>query len=191
MTPASRRNDTHLRVHDLIATRWSPRGLNPEHELTEDELEVLLDAARWAPSAMNLQPWRFLVARRGTPEFDAVAGTLTHFNAMWAPSASALMVAIAETKRDGRPIPNAAHDVGQAVAFLALQATAMGLVTHQMAGFEMDALREAGNIRAPFEPRVVIAVGEHDNRDSVLPEIRERDAAPRERLPIADIRWTA
>lgn len=186
---APRRNAVLPSVNSTIANRWSPRGFDARHELTDEMVDTLLDAARWAPSASNTQPWSFLVAHRGTPEHAQLVETLMSSNQTWAPDASALFVGIVEEEREGIPLPWAKHDLGQATAFLLLQATTMGLHTHQMGGFEADQLAEAFQIEAPFSPQVVIAVGRHDSSDAVPAEIRLKDQAPRERKSLADMHF--
>lgn len=186
---APRRNATLPSVAQAIANRWSPRGFDPRHELDDEAIDTLLDAARWAPSASNTQPWAFIVAKRGTPESERVIASLLGFNPVWTPRASALIVGIAEHERDGAPMPHARHDLGQACAFLALQAETMGLVAHQMGGLDRTALAESFGIMAPFEPQVVIAVGMHDASEDVPAEVRLRDQAPRERKPLAAMRF--
>jgi nitroreductase len=135
-------------LHPLLAERWSPRGLDPTHRLTEEQVTTLLEAARWAPSAGNSQPWRFAVALRDSPEFSAVLETLAVGNKIWAHAASALIVAVAGTADiDGNPRPWAVYDTGQAVAHLSVQAQHEGLVVHQLGGFDRRAL--AALLRLP------------------------------------------
>lgn len=184
---APRRNAVFPSVNSTIANRWSPRGFHPDYELDDEAVATLLDAARWAPSVLNTQPWRFLVAHRGSEEHARICATLSGFNQSWAPAASVLLVAIAELEREGAPLPWARHDLGQACAYLSLQATTMGLHTHQMAGFDAVQLAEAFEITAPFAPQVVLAVGRHDASEAVPAEVRLRDQAPRERKPLADM----
>lgn len=184
-----RRNATLPSVANAIANRWSPRGFDAAFELDESAIGTLLDAARWAPSASNTQPWSFIVAMRGTPEHERVAASLAGFNASWAPRASALLVGIVERERDGKPLRWADHDLGQACAFLVLQAETMGLDAHQKAGFDTEQIARGFGVEAPFAPVVAIAVGRHDASDEVPAEIRLRDQAPRERKPLAAMRF--
>lgn len=188
---APRRNQTLPSVSCVISNRWSPRGFDAGYELDEDAISTLLDAARWAPSASNTQPWSYVVAHRGTPEFDRIVGTLAGFPSAWAPSASALLVGVAETERDGKPLRWAEYDLGQATAYLVLQAAHMGIDAHQVGGFDPDALSSAFGIEAPFVPVVVFALGRHDATDAVPAEIRLRDQAPRERKPLEAMRFGA
>src|SRR5690242_9110249 len=114
---------TREALHPLLADRWSPRAYDQDHGLLDADVDALLEAARWAPSASNSQPWRFAVVHRGPPERAAVLDTLAPTNRGWASEASALVVIAAQTLgADGRPRPWAAYDTGQAVAHLTLQA---------------------------------------------------------------------
>ena len=109
---------TSAAIHPLLASRWSPRSFDVDHQLSDDNLVGLLEAARWAPSAANWQPARFLVGRRGDETFAAIASTLAGNNAAWAPDASALIVAVAATVNPaGETNAFASYDVGQAVAY--------------------------------------------------------------------------
>src|SRR5580698_10533406 len=133
---------TTVPVHPLLAERWSPRGFDRAHELGEDSLTALLEAARWAPSAQNSQPWRFLVARRGDEAHEQLFAALAPGNQAWAGAASALVLVAARTAGDdGRPQPWALYDTGQAVAAIVTQAQADGLAIHQMGGFDSAAVR--------------------------------------------------
>lgn len=178
--------ETTAPLHPLLAQRWSPRAFDPAHELDDVELTSLLEAARWAPSANNSQPWRFLVARRGDVDFVRVSDLLSAGNQLWAPRASALVVAVAQVVDEtGRPRPWALYDTGQAVAALSLQAEAMGLAVHQMGGFDADGVRHELGLDDTLAPVVVLAVGRHDP-DVELPEpLAARERAPRAREPLA------
>ncbi|MDQ3611496.1 MAG: nitroreductase family protein, partial [Actinomycetota bacterium] len=103
--------ETAVPVHPLLAERWSPRGFSASHELADTDVTALLEAARWAPSSNNTQPWRFLVARRGEQDFEALAGLLSAGNRGWAPQASALVLVAAQTADEtGRRRPWALYD---------------------------------------------------------------------------------
>src|SRR3954465_7546319 len=133
---------TSVPVHPLLAQRWSPRGLDADHELDQRSVLALLEAARWAPSANNSQPWRFLVVHRAEEAFTRLLGILAPGNCRWAHAASALVLVAAQTVDDtGRSRPWALFDTGQAVAALSVQAGADGLSVHQLGGFDADAAR--------------------------------------------------
>ena len=180
--------DTTADLHPLLAERWSPRGFDAAHHLDDETLTALLEAARWAPSANNSQPWRFLVGRRGDETFTQVLDLLAPFNQTWARSASALVVAVAQsTDETGRPRPWALYDTGQAVAALTTQAQADGLSVHQMGGFDADGVRHGFGLDDDLTPVVVVAVGRHDP-DAELPEaLAARERAPRTRHPLGSL----
>lgn len=175
-------------LHPLLAERWSPRALDPQHRLSETQVTALLEAARWSPSASNTQPWRFLVTHRGSPEHAAVLDTLAPGNRVWADAASALVVVAAETVAiDGSPLAWAVYDTGQAVAHLSVQAQHEGLAVHQLGGF--DAGRVSVLLEAPtsVRPLVVLAVGRRDPSVRLAEPFAGRETATRSRLPLADL----
>jgi nitroreductase len=172
-------------LHPLLAARWSPRGLDAEHRVPREQLVALLEAARWAPSASNTQPWRFAVAERGTSAFDAVFATLAAGNQAWAHAASALVAVVAETTApDGSPRRYAAYDTGQAVAHLSVQAEHEGLAVHQLGGFDADRLGEVLELSDSLTPLVVLTVGRRDDDAQLAEPFASRETAVRERLPL-------
>jgi nitroreductase len=177
--------ETSVPVHPLLAQRWSPRGLDASHELDQRAMGALLEAARWAPSANNSQPWRFLVTHRGEQSFARLLDILAPGNRSWAQAASALVLVAAQTVDDtGRPRPWALFDTGQAVATLSVQAEAEELSVHQMGGFDVDAAHREFDLEATLSPLVVLAVGRRDP-DAELPEpLAARERAPRSREPL-------
>jgi nitroreductase len=179
---------TTVPVHPLLAERWSPRGFDRAHEIGDDALAALLEAARWAPSAGNSQPWRFLVTRRGEPAHDRLFAALTPGNRAWAGSASALVLAAASTVGDdGRPRPWALYDTGQAVAALVTQAQADGLSVHQMGGFDAGAVRAEFGLADSLTPVVVLAIGRRHDAAGLPEHLAAREAAPRTRRPLDDL----
>ena len=152
--------------------------------LTAAQLLPLLEAARWAPSGGNGQPWRFAYALAGTPHFDRYLATLAPGNLEWCLRAGALVLLSAKVVRDdGKAAPSAPFDAGAAWMGLALQGTLSGLVVHAMGGFDKEAARAAAALPAGLEPQVMIAVG-HPGRVEELPEkLREREV-PSDRLPL-------
>lgn len=172
-------------MHPLLAHRWSPRGFDQTHALDDHVVTALLEAARWAPSANNSQPWRFLVARRSEDAFDRLAGILAPGNRSWAPAASALLLVAAQTTDDsGRPRPWALYDTGQAVAALTVQAEADGLSVHQLGGFEVDGARNNFNLDETLTPVVVVAIGRHDPHAQLPAPLVVRERARRTREPL-------
>ncbi len=178
-------------LHPLVAERTSPRSFSPSHRLDDATALALLEAARWAPSAMNHQPWRFALARRGTQLHARLLGALVEGNRRWACDASALVVALAERHRDGRPMGTADYDLGLSVAQLVLQTHAHGLAAHQMGGFDRAAVRELLDAPDGLEPVVVVAVGERAHPDRLPEDLRARETAVRQRRPLEQtvLRW--
>jgi nitroreductase len=189
----SRSAVTSTPVHPLLAERWSPRSFDPSHEVTAEQLTALLEAARWAASAFNGQPWRFIVGRRGDEAHKVLFDSLLGFNQRWAGTASVLVAAVAaEVKEDGSPHSTAAYETGLAVAQLTTQAHAEGLHAHQMSGFDGDRLRAAVGIPEGFRPIAVIAVGAPAAADLLADEkLRARESAPRERRALAETFFAA
>jgi len=175
-------------LHPLLAQRWSPRAFDRDHAVSPDALARLLEAARWAPSANNSQPWRFLVAERGTIAYDEIFAVLNPGNQQWAGAAGALILVVAETvDTEGGARPYALYDTGQAVAHLSAQATADGLVVHQMGGFDKAAAGQRFGLGAGLTPLVVVAVGRHDPDAPLAPVFAERERAPRVRRPVEEL----
>jgi nitroreductase len=184
-TDAGKTATTRVPVHPLIAGRWSPRGFDATHRLDDDALTALLEAARWAPSAGNSQPWRFLVGRRGDATFDGLTSVLKPGNSTWAPQASALVLVAARTTDDeGHPRPWASYDVGLAVGCLTLQAQHEGLAVHQMGGFDAEEARRRFGLADDLTPVVVLAVGRRDPGAELPETLARREGAPRTREPL-------
>jgi nitroreductase len=181
----SKHATTAAPLHPLLAQRWSPRAFDPRHDLTQQQVIPLLEAARWAPSASNTQPWRFAVTLRGTAEHAAVLDALAPGNRLWAHAASALFVAAAETRGpDGADRPWAAYDTGQAVAHLTVQAQCDGLAVHQLGGFDAARVAEVLDAGGSVVPLVVLAVDRHDGTVQLADHLAGRETAARERLPL-------
>lgn len=188
VTHTDRVATTSVPILDVLAERWSPRAFDPAADVTDDALDRALEAARWAPSANNSQPWRFVVARRGTRAFQRVHASLAGFNRDWADKAAVLVVSIAEVAdAEGRPRRWSHYDLGQSVAYLTAQVHHDGLHAHQMAGFDGPALREAFDLPARLEPVTVVAVGSLGDPDDLPVPLRERESAPRRRLGLDDL----
>ncbi len=184
----SKTADAAAPTHPLLADRWSPRAFDPTAELDDPTLTALLEAARWAPSAGNSQPWRFLVARRGTVAFDAIFATLMPGNQPWAGRASALLLVAAATRdAEGAELPWALYDTGAAVAHLSTQAQALGLSVHQMGGFDAAAATERLDLPSGVVPVVVVALGMRQHADTLPGPYAEREVAPRSRRPLGDL----
>lgn len=181
---------TEAAVHELIRERWSPRAFSSEPVNSQD-LHSLLEAARWAPSSMNEQPWRFVMADRfRDPEAHArVLSTLVPQNAAWAGRAPVLMVAVSKMTHthNGAPNRHALYDTGAATALLTLQATWHGLSVHQMGGFHADQARKLLGIPEGFEPVAVLAIGHPGDPADLSDNLRTRELAPRQRRPLNEL----
>ena len=183
---------TNHPIHDLLRQRWSPRAFAPR-PVEREKLLSLLEAARWAPSSFNEQPWSFIVAtREASAEFEQLLSCLAEFNQGWAKAAPVLMLSVAklEFSRNNKPNRHAFHDVGLAAENLVLQAVALGLVAHQMAGFDGAKAREVFAIPTGFEPVAAIAVGYQGDATTLPEKMRQGEMAPRERKPMADFVFT-
>ena len=188
MPEIDKRADTTHPIHDLLARRWSPRAF-ADRAIPPDVLGSLFEAARWAPSSRNLQPWRFVIAERhrDAEGFSRLFGLLMKMNQQWAQHASLLLIAITQPqpKNAPRANPYAHYDVGQAMAHLSIQAMACGLYMHQMGGFRREKARKTLAIPDGYEPVVSAAIGYLED-PSVLPDdLRERELAPRKRNPLS------
>lgn len=176
---------TSYPIHDVIARRWSPRAFNPKKALTKEFILSLLEAARWAPSAYNEQPWRFMLATPDNPqEFADMLDCLVEANQVWARNASLLLIGCIETtfSHNGKPNTTAMFDLGLAVQNLLLECTSKGVFGHVMTGFDPEKARLRYKLPQTVEPIVAIAVGHRATSLDILPEeLREAEAALRER----------
>ena len=173
---------------DVVRRRWSPRAFGPQG-VAPEVLRRIFEAARWAPSAYNEQPWRFLVARREEEEgFNALLGCLVKANRLWACRAGALAVGIVKRALDydGKANLWAEHDLGAAVAQLSLQAVAEGLFVHPMAGFSPSRVRESCGVPEGYDPLVAFALGYGGDPDDLPEELALREKEPRERRPLGE-----
>ncbi len=183
---------TDYPIHDLLRQRWSPRAFA---DRLPDSATVLrlLEAARWAPSSFNDQPWAFLTARRDQPtEFALLLDTLIEFNRSWAQTAAVLAVTVARSAfaHNGQPNRHAWHDIGLAVSQLTLQATAEGLFVHQMAGILPDRARELLLIPPGWEPVSALAIGYPGDPNGLPEGLRQRELAPSIRKPLSEFVFT-
>jgi len=179
-------------VHELIRNRWSPRAFS-DKTIPEDVLRSLFEAARWAPSSNNEQPWAYIVATKDDKvNFDKILGALVEFNAGWAKNAAALAIAVAKLTfaKNQSPNRNAQYDTGAATALLSVEATSRGLVVHQMAGFDPEKARQAFAIPIEWEPIAAMAMGYPGDADSLPPKLKDRELAPRTRKPIREFVMT-
>lgn len=173
-------------ILDLLARRWSTRAFS-DRSVDSQTLARLFEAARWAPSSGNGQPWSFLVATKThAAEHERMASVLAPGNA-WARKAPVLALSVATLDRSAdKPNRHAYHDVGLATENLVLQAHSMGLGVHMMAGFNVEMAREVFEIPARHDPVTMIAIGYPGHPDSLAEELRAKDLAPRQRRPIGE-----
>jgi len=182
------RAETAIPVNEIIATRRSPRSFNEVVEISNEDLLAILEAARWAPSAFNGQPWRYFVGKRGDEVFAQILSSLGEFNQKWAHKASALiLVASKTTKADGSPHADYQYDCGLSVAQLSIEAHDRGLIVHQMTGFDKEVAKSAVAIGEELVPVVVVAVGTQDAPEKLTGPMLERELAKRERLALQEI----
>ena len=176
-------------IHDLVRQRWSPRAFDPDRPVARDELMKLFEAARWAPSSFNAQPWRFIVLERETHAdvWQRVLHTLSPRNQSWAAAAPVLVVIVVSATPGQATTSNpiAWYDVGQAVATMSLQATAQGLGLRQMEGFNRDRARQELSIPDGYQLPAIIAVGYVGDPDALAHEPhREAERQPRRRKKV-------
>lgn len=191
MRPIQKPAESQVELHPLLQNRWSPRAFEAQHTLSREQVVSLLEAARWAPSSSNGQPWRWSLLTRGSVEFEGVAKEgLTGFNAAWAPAASALAVLSLRTTTDeGKPWPASAEfDGGLSAMQLVLQTEALGLRAHFMGGIHKNLIAETLGLPSDLHVMVVIAIGKQATAET-LPEgaPRDREQAPRSRLSLTQI----
>lgn len=179
---------TSVPLHPVIAHRWSPRALDAGAEVTDEQFTALFEAARWAPSWGNTQPARYIAARRGDDTYARIHTTLSRGNAGWTANAAALAIGVARIiGEDGQPFPYGEYGLGLATENLVLQAVADGLVAHQMAGFDRDAVRREFTIPAEFEPLVAIAIGGLGPAAELPEKLQAKETAARSRKPLSEL----
>jgi nitroreductase len=186
------RLDAQAPIHELLANRRSPRAFS-ERRVEPEKLLSLFEAARWSPSSANEQPWRFIVASKDdSPVFSFLLESLTEKNRRWATQAPLLVLALTQSTytRSGRPYQHSWYDLGQSVALLSVQATAIGLAVHQMGGFDAETVRRLLSIPEGFEPVIVFAVGYPGQPDSLPEDLRLREQAPRSRKIVQEFVYT-
>ncbi|MGB2666803.1 MAG: nitroreductase family protein [Candidatus Acidiferrum sp.] len=174
-------------VHDLIRHRWSPRAF-ADKPVPHEVLRSLFEAARWAPSSNNEQPWAFLVATKDDPAYPKLLSTLVEFNQLWAKNAPVLAIAVSKLSfaRNGHPNRNAFYDTGAAVAHLTTEASARGLFVHQMAGFDPQKAKELFTIPADWEAIAAFVIGYPGDPHSLPDTLRDRELAQRSRKPLSE-----
>ena len=175
-------------IEPTLANRWSPRAYSTTQELSAELLGPAFEAARWSPSSGNSQPWSFVVGFRGDDTFSRIVASMASGNAVWAENASAVIANIAEVEtEEGKVRSHAVYDLGQAVAHFSIQATANGLVVHQMAGFDAEALHDALGLGPRHRVITLMTVGYLGDAAELSEKLQEREKAPRVRKSLRDI----
>lgn len=182
---------TRVNIHELIQMRWSPRAFDPNKPVSQHDLSALLEAARWAASCYNEQPWRFVVCDKTTNEtaWQKAFGTLVEKNRRWAKNAPLMILSVAmeHFNHNGKPNRWAMYDTS---ANLCLQATALGLCVHQMGGFDADLAREAFKLPGNCQPMAMMAVGYQANIDALDNEFKAAETAERARVALDERFYT-
>lgn len=180
---------TDYPVHELIAERWSPYAFQ-DRPVPETDLRSLFEAARWAPSSYNEQPWSYIVAMKENPEeFQQLLSCLVEANQLWAKAAPVLALGIVSLKfkRNNNVNRAAVHDLGLAAGNLLVEATARGLFVHQMIGILPDRAREIYGIPEGFEAWTGIAIGYRGDPTKLADALKEHDLTPRQRKPLSEL----
>jgi nitroreductase len=175
-------------VMDVLEQRWSPRAFDRDEVLDENRLGPAFEAARWSPSSGNSQPWTFMVGFRGDDVFQHIVGTMASGNQVWAEHAGAVVANIASVvDAEGNPQSHAVYDLGQAVAHFSVQATAEGLMVHQMGGFDAQTLGRELGLDSSQRVVTLMAVGSMGDPAHLPEKLQQREAQPRSRKSLSDI----
>ncbi len=171
----------------MFTNRWSPRAMSGD-ALTDVEFLPLFEAARWAPSSYNNQPWRFIVAKRNTPEWQVLFGLMGEFNQSWAKNAALLVVVISRVNFEHNDKPSRTHsfDTGSAWENLALEGSNRGLVVHGMEGFDYDKAKIDLNIPNDFAVEAMVAIGKPGKKEDLPEQLQEKET-PSTRKPLKDV----
>ena len=174
-----------LGLHDLIAARWSPRAFS-DKKVSSEDLTKIFTAAGWAASSSNEQPWRFLVGKKGDDTYAKILDSLVPFNQDWAKSAPVLILTVAKKTfaKNGNPNGWALHDTGAASANMSLQALALGLHTHGMAGYDKDKARAHFDLPEDYETGAVWALGYLGDPETLPEHLKKMELSLRERKPL-------
>ncbi len=175
-------------VENLILSRWSPRSYS-DKPVSDADLKTIFTAAEWAASSYNEQPWRFIVGRKGDETYGKLLASLLPMNQAWAKSAPVLYATFAKKTftKGGQPNAYSLHDTGAASATASLQAQALGLHTHGMAGFDKEALRASFGVPSDFDPGAVWALGYLGDPENVPDNFKLAETMPRERKPLNEV----
>ena len=185
-----RRAITSVPIYDLLARRWSPRAFDANRSVTREQLVTLLEAGRWAPSCNGDEPWRYLIwdKARDPQGWQAAFDCLSDNNKKWVKNVPLLMLSCAGSifGHTGKPNRWGQHDTGAASVSMALQAVALGLIVHQMGGFDVEKARAAFSIPAEYTPMAMIAIGYQAEPDILDDETKAKELKPRARKPLGE-----
>lgn len=168
-------------IHEILEQRWSPRAFDGK-KIEKEKIQRMFEAARWSPSASNMQPWSFIIGEHGDATFKKIFETLVEFNQLWVKTAPLAGITVGKINTsDGNPNPWSWYDVGQAIAHLSFQATHEGLFVHQMGGFDSKQAREIFNIPEGFEAISAFAIGNMGDLKVLHPNLQKLETKERER----------
>ena len=185
MEDATKTRKPEHKINTLFVKRWSPRAMSGE-EMSDEEIFSLFEAARWAPSSSNLQPWRFIYAKRNTQHWDRLFNLLNEGNRLWCKNAAVLAVVVSATMREpGKPLRTHSYDTGSAWENLALQGASMGFVVHGMAGFDYDKAKSELHVPDDFQVEAMFAAGKPGKKQD-LPESLQAREIPSDRKKIKE-----
>jgi nitroreductase len=187
--PANKKAQPDWPILEVMQERWSPRAFDPARPVSAQDLASIFEAARWAASSYNEQPWRFVVGRKGDATWQKIFDTLVPGNQGWAQFAPVLLITFAKKtfSHDGSPNKYGFHDIGAALAHIMLEATALGLHAHGMAGFNYAKARETFGVPDDFEIGAACAIGHLGNPDELQGWQRDAELKPRPRKPLKEL----
>lgn len=182
-----KKRESRYNINAIFVNRWSPRSMTGE-EISHDDLMRLFEAARWAPSSYNNQPWRFIYAKRNTENWDRIYSLMVEGNKIWAKNASVLVVVVSrkDFEYNEKPARTYQFDAGAAWENLALEATSRGLATHAMQGFDYDKAKVDLEIPENFDVMAMIAIGKRGQKESLPPNLQKNEY-PTDRKPLEEI----
>lgn len=175
-------------IQDVLKNRWSPRAFD-EKPVEKEELMSLLEAARWAASSFNEQPWRFIYAHKGSPDYDKILSSINEFNQTWAQKAPVLLVGLAKKtfSANGKPNKHSWYDLGAAIAQLTMEATTRDLYLHQMAGFYSEKIQSGFELNEDIEPVVAIALGYLGDAETLPSNLASKEEQPQQRKTLEEL----
>jgi len=175
------------KINKLITDRWSPMAFD-ERAVEPDKIQLLFEAAKWAPSSRNAQPWRFIYTTNEMPEYPIFLALMSEYNRIWASTAPLLVMPLAQTisAYKNKPHRLAYYDVGMAVGNLLVQATALGLFVHQLGGYDFERARDVLAIPAEFDPMTILAIGYKGDISKLPEKYAEREQKERTRKEISE-----